>query len=60
MEKRYSRRARTITNYNEDEIDKRLGLEADEDDIHIDDYFQPEEGKDIYNFSIIPSICLYR
>jgi hypothetical protein len=51
MEKRYSRRARTVTNYNEDEIDKRLGFEADEDYVQIDEYAQPEEGKDSYNFS---------
>ena len=50
MEKRYSRRARTVTSYNEDEIDKRLGLEADEDDIQIDEHFQPEEGRDINNY----------
>lgn len=50
MEKRYSRRARTITSYNEDEIDKRLGFEAYEDDIQIDEYAQLEEGEDDYIF----------
>ncbi|CAI2179377.1 18848_t:CDS:2 [Funneliformis geosporum] len=47
MEKRYSRRARTITNYNEDEIDKRLGLEVYEDDVLIDEYAQPEEEENV-------------
>jgi len=46
MEKRYSRRIRTVTNYNEDEIDKRLGFEVYEDDVQIDEYTQLEEGKD--------------
>ncbi|EXX56936.1 Chd1p [Rhizophagus irregularis DAOM 197198w] len=47
MEKRYSRRARTITSYNEDEIDKRLGFEAYEDDIQIDEYAQLEEDENV-------------
>lgn len=45
IENRYSRRTRTVTNYNEDELDKQLGLEAEEDEVLGDDYYQDEEGE---------------
>ncbi|CAG8506713.1 5081_t:CDS:10 [Acaulospora morrowiae] len=47
MENRYSRRTRTITNYNEDELDRQLGLEVDEDEIQVEEYYQPEEEESV-------------
>ncbi|CAG8468287.1 1950_t:CDS:10 [Acaulospora colombiana] len=47
MENRYSRRTRTITNYNEDELDRQLGLEVDDDEIPMNEYYQPEEEESV-------------
>ncbi|RHZ78531.1 hypothetical protein Glove_162g8 [Diversispora epigaea] len=47
IENRYSRRTRTVTNYNEDELDKQLGLEAEEDEAQGDDYYQDEEDENV-------------
>ncbi|CAG8480149.1 19272_t:CDS:10 [Racocetra persica] len=43
VENRYSRRTRTVTTYNEEELDKQLGLEADDYDFQYEEYYQPEE-----------------
>ncbi|CAG8646006.1 20720_t:CDS:10 [Gigaspora margarita] len=43
IENRYSRRTRTVTTYNEEELDRQLGLEADDDEIRYEEDYQPEE-----------------
>ncbi|CAJ0849675.1 9190_t:CDS:10 [Entrophospora sp. SA101] len=49
IENRYSRRNRTVKNYNEDELDKQLELEADYEDDDPQSYenLQPEEEENV-------------
>nr|CAG8475413.1 6731_t:CDS:2 [Entrophospora candida] len=56
---RYSKRARTIKNYNEDELDKQLGLEADYNDEEGDDsqfYENPQPEEEEHNIESVHDI----
>ncbi|CAJ0759541.1 5784_t:CDS:10 [Entrophospora sp. SA101] len=56
---RYSKRTRTIKNYNEDELDKQLGLEADYNDEEGDDsqfYENPQPEEEEHNIESVHDI----